>query len=250
MGKKSFGTKGSTKKEEKNKAELFSLIRNSPIPDGEFLKNIGLYINRQTLTRIIYMYEIYKKTENVKGSVFDFGTRWGQNMALFVNLRGMIDPYSHHKKVVGFDTFSGFPESSVGKNDQSAEIDDLATTSKYESHLSEVLERHEKESPIDHKKKFQIVKGDVLNTLPKYLEKNPQTVISLAYFDLDLYKPTKNCLEIVKNRMPKGGIIALDDMNVERWPGETKAIQKVFGIRNIKLKTSNMVSRMSYFVID
>ncbi len=246
MENKNFETEGSTKKEQKNRANLYELVEKSPIPESEFLSNIGLYINRQTLTRIMYMYEIYKKSLNVKGSVFDFGTRWGQNMALFINIRGMLEPYSHHKKIIGFDTFDGFPESSV--KDEHASVNDLETTSKYEKHLRKVLQCHESESPIDHKKKHKVLKGDVIKTLPKYIENNPHTVVSLAYFDLDLYKPTKECLKIIKKRVPKGGILAFDDINVKKWPGETKAVKEVLGIENVEIKTSSAVSRMSYVI--
>jgi hypothetical protein len=42
-----------------------------------------------------------------------------------------------------------------------------------------------------HIRRTLIVQGDVRETLPRYLADNPHTVIALAYFDLDLYEPTR-----------------------------------------------------------
>ncbi len=41
--------------------------------------------------------------------------------------------------------------------------------------------------------------------------------------DLDIYKPTLDTLKLVVNRIPKGGIIAFDELNHSDYPGETIA---------------------------
>ena len=48
----------------------------------------------------------------------DFGTRWGNNMALFSIFRGMYEPFNRHRKIIGFDTFSGFPSINEKMEDQ------------------------------------------------------------------------------------------------------------------------------------
>ena len=55
-------------------------------------------------------HELYQKILNVHGVVIEFGTRWGQNLALFESFRGMYEPYNHFRKIIGFDTFEGFLE--------------------------------------------------------------------------------------------------------------------------------------------
>ena len=69
-----------------------------------------------------------------------------------------------------------------------------------------MLSYHEKESPISHLRRYEIVKGDVIETLPAYLKRHPETVIALAYFDLDLYQPTKSCLQVLKGSHHLGRI--------------------------------------------
>ena len=56
------------------------------IPPNELLNNLGLFINRQNLSRILFMHELYQKIINVHGIVAEFGVRFGQNRALFSNL--------------------------------------------------------------------------------------------------------------------------------------------------------------------
>ena len=81
----------------------------SPIPEDQILSNLGLFINSKTLSRMLFMDHLYKQVVNVMGSVFEFGTRWGPNAAQFVALRGIYEPFNRHRKIVAFDTFTGFP---------------------------------------------------------------------------------------------------------------------------------------------
>jgi hypothetical protein len=100
---------------------------------------------------------------------------------------------------------------------------------------------------------YQIRKTLTLQTLsllPKYLEKNPETIIALAYFDFDVYEPTKICLEAIKPRLVKGSVLGFDELNDPDSPGETLALMEVFGLNNINLKRFPYASRTSYFVVE
>lgn len=238
-----------SEKEISNRKQFFELFDNSPIPDGELLGNLGLYMNRQSLTRIIFMWELYNEITDVQGDILEFGVRWGRDLVLFTNFRGMLEPYNHDRKIVGFDTFEGFPESSItDKDTDSVESGGYNTADNYEEYLREIMRYHESESPISHKKKFEIVQGDVEETLSEYLSSNPQTIISLAYLDLDLYSPTKSCLELIKDRVPKGGVIGFDELNSEKFPGETEAVMDVFSVDEFKIKRRSYNSQPSFMV--
>lgn len=238
-----------TSEEVETNKDFFELFSSSPIPNGELLENLALYQNRQSLTRTVFMFELYKEMVDVQGDILEFGTRWGRDLVLFANFRGMLEPYNHTRKVVGFDTFEGFPESSITAEDgSSAESGGYNTVDGYEEHIRKVLEYHEEQSPISHKKKYEIVKGDVEETLVEYLEENPQTMIALAYFDLDLYSPTKTCLELIEDRIPRGGVVGFDELNTERFPGETEAVREVFGLDKFKIKRRTYDSVPSYMI--
>ena len=49
-------------------------------------------------------------------------------------------------------------------------------------------------------------------------------------------------------RVPKGGIVAFDELNFAEFPGETQALVEKVGLQNIALKRLPFCSRISYFV--
>src|SRR4051794_24820262 len=50
---------------------------NCPIPAEELLGNLGLFMNRQTLSRLLALHELYRQIIDVHGIVVEFGCRWG-----------------------------------------------------------------------------------------------------------------------------------------------------------------------------
>ena len=99
-------------------------------------------------------------------------------------------------------------------------------------------------------RKFEIVKGDVTETLDPYLKRNPETIIALAYFDLDLYEPTRHCLDAIKDRVTRGTVIGFDEINDHATPGETEALREVLGLRSQRVRRYPYNSRSSYLVIE
>jgi len=240
---------GSTKTEGLNKKDFANSLRNSAIPDGEILDNLGLYLTRQSLSRINFMQSLYQKIVPVHGVIMEFGVRWGQNMALFSMLRGIHEPYNYNRKIIGFDTFSGF--AGVTKEDGSLVSEgDYSVTEGWKENLEEILDFHESNAPIAHKKKYELVEGDATKTIIQYLKDHPETIISLAYFDFDIYKPKKACLKAIIPHLTKGAIIAFDELNCPEFPGETQAVKEVFGLSRYAIRRDPSNPLISYIVID
>jgi len=230
--------------------DFLELYKACPLPDGQKIKNLGLFAKRQSLSRIMYMYELYKKIINVHGIIVEFGVRWGQNLALFQNFRAMFEPYNYTRKIVGFDTFSGFPNVSHKDITNKHSSGDMYVAEQYEDYLEKLLQAHENNSPVPNVKKFEICKGDAIVTFKQYLDRNPETIIALAYFDFDLYEPTKVCLELCKDRLTKGSIIGFDELNHPNWPGETIAVQEILGLNNIRLQRMPFNPTTSFIEIE
>ena len=112
----------SYKSSEENKIdrESLNLFRNCPIPEDQLFENLGLFLNAKNFSRILFMHHIYKQIIQVPGVIMDFGTRWGNNLALFSIFRGIYEPFNRHRKLIGFDTFTGFP--SINKKDGNSEL--------------------------------------------------------------------------------------------------------------------------------
>ena len=219
-----------SKKEEKERGKLNSLFKDTPIPDDDLLNNLPLFMKRQNIARLLYFNDLYKNILNTHGVIMEFGVRWGPNLSLLQSLRGIYEPYNYTRKIIGFDTFTGF-ESTHSKDGKSDIIKKGAygVSDNYDKYLSKILQYHESEAPIEHIKKFELVKGDVVDTLPDYLEKHPETIIALAIFDMDIYQPTKAALSAIKDHLVKGSIVAFDELNHPDFPGETLAFREIFG---------------------
>ena len=81
---------------------------------------------------------------------------------------------------------------------------------------------------------------------PAYFKQHPETIVSLAIFDFDIYKPTKAALKAVKPHLAKGSVLVFDELCDDIFPGETIAVQEVFGINNLKVKRFPFAARVSY----
>ncbi|MFC1521979.1 crotonobetainyl-CoA--carnitine CoA-transferase [Elusimicrobiota bacterium] len=233
-----------------NRSAMYKSLKECPIPESQVLENLGLFLESKHLSRILCMDFIYRKIIDVQGVVMEFGTRWGQNVALFSALRGIYEPFNRHRKIIGFDTFSGFPSISKkdGKSDLMAK-GQLVVAPKYERYLSRILELHENANPLPHIKKYEICAGDATKEVSKYLKKSPETIVALAYFDFDLYTPTKKCLKMIRSRLTKGSVVAFDELNDPDSPGETLALLETMGLNNVRLQRFPFASRVSYFVV-
>lgn len=241
-----------TPHEDEIRKEFVKHFRNCPIPGDEILANLGLFLSSKNLSRILFMDHLYRQIVDVQGIIIEFGTRWGQNIALFSALRGIYEPFNRHRKIVGFDTFTGFP--GVGEKDRKSheliKKGGFATTENYVEYLEKVMEYHEQDNPVSHIKKFDLRVGDATVEIGKFLKEYPETIVALAYFDLDIYEPTKKCLEAIQPHLVKKSVLGFDELNDPDSPGETIALKEVFGLKNIKLKRYRYASRVSYFVLE
>ena len=240
-----------SKEENEVRTKLIENFRNCPIPDDQILSNLQLFINSKNMARILFMDHIYRQIIDVMGVVMEFGTRWGPNISQFAALRGIYEPFNRHRKLIAFDTFTGFSEISKEDGKSSMmEVGHLQCTTDYKDYLDKVLACQEGDNPLSHIKKYELIKGDACMTVPKYISDNPETIIALAYFDFDVYKPTKQCLETIKPRLVKGSVVAFDELNDTDSPGETLALLEVIGLNNVRLKRHPNCSRTSYFIYE
>jgi len=213
------------------------------------LKNFSLYVPRQDLTRFLVRYEIFKKILNVTGSIIECGILHGQGLMTFAHLSSIFEPLNHQRRIIGFDTFEGFPADGTDKdNSEWAKKGYL----KLNSHdiIKEAIRCYDLNRQLSNIEKIQTVKGDICETVPKYLQENPHLIISLLFIDCDLYEPTKVALETFFPRMPKGSIIAFDDINDSTWKGETSALLETIGIDKLKLQRFNFDTRISYAILE
>lgn len=226
-----------------SREELISLLKSSPLtPANDWLTNLYLYQPATILAKILYGNELYQRVMHLPGDIFEFGVWWGANISLFANLRTVYEPYNRVRRVVGFDTFTGYPDAAA----QDRQSEHMAAGlygvgSDYRQHLQAVLDAHERESPSPQVRKYELVEGRIEETLPQYLADNPQCFVALAYVDLQTYEGTKAALEGIKPRLMPGSVLAMDELTVRDYQGEAIAFREVFGQSGYTIERSRFL---------
>ncbi len=201
----------------------------------------------EAASRFIYYQELYQKIIGVPGVICEFGVQFGATLSTLTNLRAIYEPFNHNRFIYGFDTFEGLRNTS-SLDGNLANDGDYAVTSGFEIILEEILTLLEAESPMNHIKKFELIKGDATKTVDRWLEKNPHAIISMCIFDMDIYTPTKCVLEKIIPRLTKGSLLVFDELNYSAFPGETIAVDEVLGLNKIRLQRTPLQAHAAWCI--
>ena len=246
---KKFSSKGN----EAYQASMEDHFLNSSGSIPQKLQAFPRYVSRQQQAVYLYKWELFKQVLEVHGSILEFGVYMGSGLFSFASFSAILEPYNYQRRIIGFDTFTGFPDvSDKDKSSQYASPElKKGGFSISDTHLSDIehsIEMFDSNRFINHLPKIELIPGDVLKTLPKFLKTNSHTLISLLYLDLDLYEPTMSALHALYDRVVRGGIIAFDEINNPMWPGETEAFLKFFKDKPVALKKFSFEPARCYFV--
>jgi hypothetical protein len=215
------------------------------------LENFPKYVRRQHLKRFLALYEIYKRILPVKGSIVECGVFRGFGVMSWAKLSAILEPENLTRRIYGFDTFAGFPSVSDAQDQstyQQNEPGHLAADS-YEE-LRQLIVEHDRDRFLGHLKKVELVKGDLISTIPGFLEQNRHLVVSLLFLDVDLYEPTKAAIEHFLPRMPRGAVLAFDELDNPVWPGETLALLDTLGFGRLKVERIEWDPYIGFAVLD
>ncbi len=215
----------------KFREQLSTLFKNTPIPSDELMMSFAMYMRSSALVKILVLDDLYRRILRIPGCIMEFGTRWGQNLILFENLRAIYEPFNKTRKVIGFDTFDGYEgHSSIDQSSQIFESNSYRTTIDYAEHLRELLAVHEGNNVLGHiRGQHEIVEGDVTTSASNYFSQHPEAIVALAYLDMGLYQPTKAALEAIKPHLVSGSVLLMDELTWLESPGEAVAFKEVFG---------------------
>lgn len=221
---------------DKNYWKILSEIqknRNYSLED--MLRQWPAYVMRRDLPRFLSHYELFKKVVDLPGCIIDLGVWKGTSFFTWSSLLEIFTPYDRSRKVYGFDTFAGLQkfDQKDGKNDETVQKN-VGGYFATEDEVANLVEIHNSDNMIPGTKRSNLVVGDIKDTLPTFLEKNPGLRISLLHFDMDLYEPTLKALEILYPRVLAGGVICFDEFGLVPWQGETLAVEEYFKKINIR----------------
>ena len=190
---------------------------------------------RQRIARFLAQAHIFEISAEVKGSVVECGVFQGGGLFTWAHLSAIFEPVNFHRKIIGFDTFTGFPNLAKVDLAGAAAHRKLETMPDTYEEILNGIDAYDSNRFIGNKPKIELIKGDAAQTIPKYIKDNPHLIVSLLYLDFDIYQPTLVALEHFIPRMPKGAIIAFDEINNPQWAGETVALMEHFNLNEIEI---------------
>lgn len=153
-------------------------------------------------------------------------------MLFWAKLIQIYNPLSL-RKVVGFDTFESYPDSTSAQHDKLSSANFISATG-YKPITPESIMNIAQNLGLSHR--IELIKGDACITIPQYMKENPGFRVALLNLDFDVYEPTAVALEHLFPRIVPKGIVVLDEYAVANW-GESKAADEFIQGRSILLKS-------------
>lgn len=185
----------------------------------DFIDHYPLFACPQTMLRNHYILSLLNSIHCIPGDICEFGTWKGATAVFAAKMLDELEPQSN-RKIIVFDNFSGLPKPS--------DDDGLNAASQIGNYCGDIDSLEYVINSFELSHRIELIKGDANLTVKDYFEKNSHLLISLAYFDFDLYDPTINAWNAIKNNMSKLGILSFDEgLDKELWVGEYKAAKEI-----------------------
>jgi hypothetical protein len=214
------------------------------------LENFPKYVRRQQLKRFLALYEIFKRVLPVKGSVVECGVFRGFGLMSWAKLSAMLEPENLTRRIYGFDTFAGFPSVHAKDANRVAPPHPGALQADSRDELQALIAEYDRDRFLGHIDKVHLVAGDITQTVPRFVTEHPHLMVSLLFLDADLYEPTRIALENFLPRMPRGAVVAFDELDNPQWPGETQALLDHPGVRSLRLERLEWDPYIAFAVLD
>lgn len=225
---------------------LAEIFNNRDYSYEDILRNWPAYVLRRDIPRFLAHYELFKKTLDLPGCIVELGVFKGASFFTWSNLAETFCASDRYKKVFGFDHFEGLKEEQFQEKDGRKDNSVQKMAGGYKCTADEVRELvrlHNNDNLLPGSERCRLIEGDIMDTIPKFLEENPGLKISLLHFDMDLYEPTKYGLEMLYPLVVKNGVIVFDEYGLIPWQGETNAVDEYF--KNIGEKP--LIRKMPFY---
>lgn len=224
--------------------------RNMPSEDVYSAFNSFMFSNDvKLLGKLLHRFEFFSKTKHLPGDIVEIGVFKGSGMATFSKFVEIYAPHSN-KKIIGFDIFDDDQKDAIlekdGKFDKTTMNLVYGKVETSELSLESVYKRLDR---MEIHKKYSLVKGDVVETLPKFLSENPGFRCALVYIDVDLERPTYAALTHLWDRLLPGGMVVFDEYEYHKF-SESCGVEKFLKERSLEysLVSTNWIAPTAYMV--
>ncbi len=233
---------------------IASLVAENEMGPADILENFMLFYRRVNFAKLLSHMEIFQHVRDIPGSVVECGVFKGASLLTFSKMLDIYCPGDTLKKVIGFDTFCGFPELSPQDGQENERFGVMKggwNAGDVLPLLEQTIQLAQEDSMIPRFKRVELVKGDACKTIPEYVKANPGLRISLLHLDMDIYAPTLAALEHLYPLVVSGGVVLLDEYAMAGFPGESAAFDAYFKGRRPRLRKFPFISTPGgYFIKD
>lgn len=192
-------------------------------------------------SKFISHLEFFNKTIDLRGEIVELGVFKGNSLFRWIKFRELLSN-TYSRKVIAFDVFGEFPDTDFEDDKKERDLFLKETGGGYGIEFSELNDLLIKQKINEN---VELIKGDILETLPEYLNNNPQLKISLLHIDVDIYEATSLALKLLFERVVKGGIIIFDDYG--DFAGANKAIDDFF-LEKVQIKKLSYTHNIAYLI--
>ena len=191
-------------------------------PTGrEVIKNFPVYVGHVSLSRFLFLYELYKKVVDLAGHIGEVGTYRGSTLCYFGKLIRIFEPHSY-TQAHGFDWFQGMDPGTQ---------DNRGEEGKWEGDYETLVKLIELQGMNDT---VVVHRMDVTVELEKFFEAHHYMRFKLVFLDCGISEVLKKSLECFWPRLVPGGILAIDHYNNAASPSESALIEEATGGHRIR----------------
>lgn len=206
----------------------------------DFENGYHFFSDSSRFGKILSQYELLKKVLDVPGDFVELGVYKGCSAIRLATFRELLETQLK-RKIYLFDAFGAFPREN------SSLANDLKYVDRFEMQGGDGLSVDDIQRIFQFKNMHNIecIKGDVFDTIPAFLRNNKQIRFSYVHLDLDVYEPTKLCLDLLWPHVSPGGIIVFDDYN--GFEGATLAIEEFLALHpSLSIQLGSYTKSPSY----
>lgn len=203
------------------------------------LHSVKRQFSTETGNNVMLICEKIMEREDLDGDIVECGVFKGTTIFPIAQL---CVEQNIHKNIVGFDTFSGFPDGQIHKYDHPQYFKKLLEERLISNdHFEKARDRTNNFCDTSHLTKnyfldvgrvfkiaklypnIELKKGIFTKTLPTYTNS-----IAVLFLDCDLYQSYKDCLEMLYRCVSPKGTIIFDEYYSLKYPGACVAVNEFF----------------------
>lgn len=202
--------------------------------------------DKKVFNKLLSKHTFIQKIKSIPGDIVELGVFKGSGILTWLKC---LQYENQNRKVIGFDFFDYKANLETLNGNQKEMMKNLFEQRNFTdqvSYIEYLTELCNGAGLYNH----EFIKGDVTETVEKYLKDNPGFRTSIVNFDLDVDEPTYHCMKLLWDRLMPGGIFIFDEYGIPEWT-ESDGVDRFLKERSvemIKLQTTNIFAPSAFIV--